>query len=113
MVDALLRHLESKMLLLWDRGFFSYELWRKLSARDVKVLARVTNRLILRPIRNLADDSYLAKIYKSASDRKKDQDGIMVRVIRYTLNDPQRVGHGEVHVLITNLFDEIFILLKN
>jgi hypothetical protein len=106
MVDALLRHLHSKMLLLWDRGFFSYELWRKLKAREVKVLARVTNRLILRPIRNLADGSYLAKIYKSASDREKDRDGIMVRVIRYKLNDPQRVGHGEVHVLITNLFDE-------
>jgi len=106
MVDALLRHLHSKMLLLWDRGFFSYELWRKLKVREVNVLARVTNRLILRSIRNLADGSYLAKIYKSASDRANDRDGIMVRVIRYRLNDPQRVGHGEVHVLITNLFDE-------
>jgi hypothetical protein len=27
-------------------------------------------------------------------------------VARYTLEDPQRVGHGKVHVLITNLFDE-------
>jgi hypothetical protein len=27
-------------------------------------------------------------------------------VIRYTLDDPQRVGHGEEHVLMTNLFDE-------
>ena len=29
----------------------------------------------------------------------------MVRVIRYTLNDPQRVGHGEEHVLLTTLLD--------
>jgi hypothetical protein len=106
MVDGLLRHLSPEMLLLWDRGFFSYEQWRKLDARGVKVLARVTSRLILRPIRTLADGSYLAKIYKSAYDRQKDRDGIVVRVIRYTLDDPQRVGHGEVHVLITNLFDE-------
>jgi hypothetical protein len=106
MVDGLLRYLSPEMLLLWDRGFFSYELWRKLDARGVKVLARVVNRLILRPIRTLADGSYLAKIYKSAYDRQKDRDGIMVRVIRYTLDDPQRVGHSEVHVLITNLFDE-------
>jgi hypothetical protein len=35
-----------------------------------------------------------------------DRDGIVVRVIRYTLADPQRVGHGEVHILITNLLDE-------
>jgi hypothetical protein len=106
MVDALLPHLTSQMLLLWDRGFFSYKLWQKLMARGVKVLARVTSRLILRPIRILGDGSYVAQIYKDAYDRQKDRDGIMVRVIRYTLDDPQRVGHGEEHVLITNLFDE-------
>jgi Insertion element 4 transposase N-terminal/Transposase DDE domain len=106
MVDALLRHLTPEMLLLWDRGFFSYGLWKKLDARGVKVLARVKSGLILRPIRNLADGSYIAKIYKSGYDRKKDRDGIEVRVIRYALDDPQRVGHGEEHVLITNLFDE-------
>ena len=44
---------------------------------------------------------YLAKVYKSPYDRQKDRDGTLVRVIRYALNDPQRVGHGEVHVLIT------------
>ena len=66
----------------------------------------MTSRLILKPLRNLADGSYLAKIYQSPSDREKDRDGIVVRVIRYTLDDPQRVGHEEVHTLITSLFDE-------
>jgi hypothetical protein len=106
MIAGVFRHLTSEMLLLWDRGYFSYELWQQLTTRAVKVLARVKSRLILRPIRHLADGSYLAKIYKSPSDREKDRDGIVVRVIRYTLDDPQRVGHGEEHVLITNLFDE-------
>ena len=95
------------MLLLEDRGFFSYDHWKELTSRDVKVLARVKSGLILKSIRNLADGSYLAKIYKNDSHRRKDRDGILVRVIRYTLNDPQRVGHGETHVLITNLLDEI------
>ena len=54
------------MLLLWDRGFFSYRLWKAVTARGVKILARVTSRLILKPIRDLADGSYLAKIYRSA-----------------------------------------------
>ena len=31
----------------------------------------------------------------------------MVRVIRYTLNDPQRVGHGQEHVLLTTLLDAV------
>ena len=106
MVGALLGHLEPEMLLLWDRGFFSYDLWNTVTARVVKILARVTSQLILKPIRNLADGSYLAKIYPSAYARQKDRDGLIVRVIRYTLDDPQRVGHGEVHTLLTNLFDE-------
>jgi hypothetical protein len=106
MVGGWLRHLTPEMLVLWDRGFFSYPLWQELISHHVKILARVTSRLILKPIRTLADGSYLAKIYRTASDRQKDRDGITVRVIRYTLDDPQRVGHGEVHVLITNLFDE-------
>jgi hypothetical protein len=106
MIGGLFRHLTSEMLLLWDRGFFSYDLWREMAARGVKVLARVKCQLILRPIEHLSDGSYLAKIYKSSYDRTKDRDGIVVRVIRYTLDDPQRVGHGEEHVLITNLLDE-------
>jgi hypothetical protein len=106
MAAALLDHLTPEMLLLLDRGFFSYELWRQLERRGVKLLARVIKSLVLQPIRILDDGSYLAKIYKDASDRQKDRDGITVRVIRYTLDDPQRVGHGEEHVLMTNLFDE-------
>jgi hypothetical protein len=107
MVAGLLRHLDSGMLLLLDRAYFSYDRWRRLGACGVKLLARVTKAMVLRPIRALADGSYLAKAYRSPSDRQEDRDGILVRVIRYTLDDPQRVGHGEEHVLITNLQDEV------
>ena len=105
MVGPLLRHLNAEMLLLWDRGFFSYGLWKDITARGAKILARVKSNLILEPIRGLADGSYLAKIYRTPYDRAKDRDGMIVRVIRYQLDDPQRVGHGEVHTLITNLLD--------
>jgi hypothetical protein len=106
MVGPLLSHLDDEMLLLWDRGFFSYNLWKDISLRRVKILARVKSNLILEPIRDLADGSYLAKIYPTPEDRRMDRDGLVVRVIRYTLDDPQRVGHGEVHTLITTLLDE-------
>jgi hypothetical protein len=106
MVEGLLRHLTPGMLLLLDQGFFSEKLWRKLAARGVEVLARVTTQLVLRPTRVLPDGSYLAKLYRNDYDRRKDRDGVVVRVIRYTLDDPQRVGHGEEHVLITTLLDD-------
>ena len=62
--------------------------------------------MILKPIKPLSDGSYLAKIYANSYDRKKDRRGIIVRVIKYTLNDPQRVGHQEEHTLLTDLLDE-------
>lgn len=105
MVAGLLRHLHPGMLLLWDRGFFSYALWKMLCSRGIQILARAKSSVILKPIRTLSDGSYLAKIYPRAWDREKDRNGIVVRVIRYTLNDPQRTGHGEEHVLITTLLD--------
>ena len=48
--------------------------------------------LILKPTRHLTDGSYLANIYPTPYDREKDRHGIEVRVIRYKLDDPQRVG---------------------
>ena len=53
----------------------------------------------------MPDGSSLAKIYPSCYARDKDRQGIVVRVIEYTLDDPQRTGHGETHRLVTNLFD--------
>lgn len=106
MVAGLMRHLQEGMLLLWDRNFFSYELWRTLTQKKhVHILARVKCNLVLEPIEELADGSYLAKIYRNSYDRHKDRNGIKVRVIKYSLDDPQRVGHGEVHTLITTLLD--------
>ena len=104
MVAGLTRHLQPGMLLLWDRNFFSYDLWKSL-AQKIHILARVKCSLILEPSEELADGSYLAKIYRNAYDRKKDRNGIVVRVIKYTLDDPQRVGQGEEHTLITTLLD--------
>jgi len=105
-LPALLKHVPEDALLLEDRGFFSYEHWKLAISRGTRLLVRVKNNLILRPIRELSDGSYLAKIYPRPYDREKDRNGIVVRVIRYKLDDPQRVGHDEEHVLMTNLLDE-------
>jgi hypothetical protein len=104
-VEHLWDQIPADALLLEDRGFFSYDHWKTLDARGVKLLARMKSNLILRPIEHLPDGSYLAKIYPSSYHRAKDRDGIVVRVIAYTLEDPQRTGHGETHRLLTNLLE--------
>jgi hypothetical protein len=105
LVPQLWPHLPPDTLLLEDRGFFSYEHWIALNLR-VKLLVRGKKNFVLKPIEHLSDGSYLAQIYPTSYDRDKDRNGVVVRVIEYTLNDPQRTGQGEVHRLLTNLLDE-------
>jgi hypothetical protein len=105
MAPGLFRHLRRDMLLMWDRGFFSYKLWQQIILSGCQLLARVSVSLVLKPTQELADGSYLAKIYPCYSMRNRDEGGIVVRVIRYTLNDPKRAGYGQEHVLLTTLLD--------
>lgn len=103
MAPALLRHLQPDMLLLWDRGFLSYDLVRRVRQRGAHLLARVKKNLVFRPLRRLRDGSYLAKLYPSPRHRDRDEGGLMVRIIKDTLDAPGRPGSGETHRLLTTL----------
>jgi hypothetical protein len=106
MAHYLLRSLQKDMLLLWDRNFLSYQTVAEVRQRGAHLLARIKSNLIFEPIRVLDDGSYLAKLYRSPADRRKDRDGIPVRIIEYTFDDPGRPGSGEPHRLLTMLLDE-------
>jgi hypothetical protein len=103
MAAYLLRFLREDMLLLWDRGFLSYALVQQVLGQRAHLLARIKNNLVFRPIRRLRDGSYLAKLYASPRHRARDEGGLVVRIIEYTLNDPGRSGSGEKHRLLTTL----------
>lgn len=105
MANWLLRFVGPGMLLLWDRNFLSYARVKQVMGRGGHLLAHVKKDLIFQPIQRFKDKSYLAKLYRNATDRKHDRDGILVRIIDYTLDDPSRVGHGEKHRLFTTLLD--------
>jgi hypothetical protein len=105
MAPGLFRHLKRGMLLLWDRGFLGYNLWQGVQLSGCELLARVSTRLVLRPVRALADGSYTANLYPSSHDRTRQRWGLLVRVIRYTHDDPRRVGCGQDHLLLTTLMD--------
>jgi len=105
MAHYLVRFLEENMLLLWDRGFLSYSLLKIVRSRKANLLGRIKKDAPFKPIRRLSDGSFLAKIYPSARHRERDQDGIVVRIIEYTFDDPGRPGVGEKHRLLTTLLD--------
>lgn len=105
MVAGLRRSVQPNMLLLCDRNFFSYARWQALASRGSQLLFRLQRGPKLTPMRALPDGSFLSKIYPSPAQRERDQQGMVVRVIRYTLDDPQRTGHGQIHTLLTTLLD--------
>lgn len=105
MAGAVLRFLEEGMLLLWDRNFLSFGHVAAVRARTAHLLARIKGNLVFEPLRVLDDGSYLAKIYPSAKHRARDEGGVVVRVIAYTLDDPGRPGGAQVHRLLTTLLD--------
>lgn len=105
MAPLLLRHLQPDMLLLWDRGFLSYALVQQVRQRKAALLARIKKNLVFQPVERLRDGSYLAKLYPSPRHRAREEGGVTVRIIDYTLNDPARVGAGETHRLLTTLLD--------
>ena len=100
------RDLPEKSLLLFDIGFCAYTLMRQVIDGKSDFLGRAKMNRRFKKTKVLSDGSYLSKIYATDYDRIHDRNGTVVRVIEYTLDDPQRVGHGEKHRLVTTLLDE-------
>ena len=101
----LLRSVFAGMLLLLDRGFYSFEMIERARARGAHLLGRVPAGVGLRVRHRLPDGSYWAYIYPADPARRQRGDHLLVRVLVYTLSDPARPGHGEPHRLVTTLLD--------
>jgi hypothetical protein len=105
MLKALMRWLAPNMLLLWDRGFLSFENVRDVLAGDAHLLARIKKNNVFIKLKRLSDGSYLAKIYPSTHHRNSDRGGLEVRIIEYQIDDPGRPNSGTPHRLLTTLLD--------
>jgi len=101
----LLRSVGEDDLLMWDRGFHSFDMAYQTKKSGADFLGRVPSNVNLRPIRELPDGSYLAYMYPSDYKRKKQGEHLLVRVIDYTIDEPNRPGHALRHRLITSLLD--------
>jgi len=82
----LLGRLAPGMLCLADRAFYSFEAWQQASATGADLLWRVKDTLILDPVEDLADGSWLAEVAHSTKDRHRRHPAT-VRVIAYTVDD--------------------------
>ena len=95
--------LQKEMLCMADRFFPSYKLWQMAAKTGADLLWRVRQNARLDLDKRLPDGSYLSRIYASTADRRKQRNGIVVRVIDYRLQDVE--GAESIYRLITTILD--------
>jgi len=95
------------VLLLADRLFVGFELWRTAGATGAELVwrAKCGKTAPKLPVDQvLSDGSWRSRLY-AASDRRK-RDPIVVRVIEYTICDPGRPqAKGVTYRLVTTILD--------
>jgi hypothetical protein len=130
LADELLSGLGPGMLCLADRGLYSFQRFQTARQTGAQLLWRVPANMILPREQQLADGSYLTRIYANQPDQRAQRDGQQVRVVEYQLDDglsdpeqryrllctipePEQAPAGELGVLyherweIENALDEL------
>jgi hypothetical protein len=112
--------IESDMLVIADRNFYSFELWAQALATGADLLWRVTATVTLPVIESLPDGSYRSIVINPkitgtrrqqlinqvrAGHQVSPDAAIPVRVVEYDVPDREGNGTGELICLITSILD--------
>ena len=89
------------MLVLADRNYVGYPLWRRAMATGADLLWRVPSRQRLPVQRCLSDGSFLSEFRASGRDRRRTHGTCPVRVVVYRLPDADE----DVYRLVTTVLD--------
>lgn len=106
----LLRSVTPEMLVLADRGLYSYNVIEAVRERGAHALIRISASVAPEPVRVLSDGSVLSRIRPT----RGRPDGVrrwrgahqLVRVISYSMTDPTQPGYGERYRVVTTMLDE-------
>jgi hypothetical protein len=108
------------MLFTADRGFYSFELWRRAAGTGAHLLWRIGDTLDLPTVADLGDGSYTSVVFApktptAARDRIvararaghaiDDERARLVRVIEYEITDRGAPGERELVCLLTTITD--------
>jgi Insertion element 4 transposase N-terminal/Transposase DDE domain len=96
-------HLRPGMLCLADRAFVGYTLWRDAAASGADLLWRARRIAVFPCLQRLDDGSYLSRLYPSPDHRRRDRDGLTVRIIEYRM--PDVPGGDQIYRLVTTILD--------
>lgn len=105
LAESVLRSLTPGMLLLADRGFFSYTLWDKSRATGADLLWRLKSNAVLPVETRYSDGSFASHVYPGTKARRNHTDAIAVRVVEYTLDRADAESSERTYRLLTTITD--------
>src|SRR4051794_4690199 len=112
LLGRILTGFEDGMLVLADRGFFGYDVWRQAAATGAELVWRLNDNVEVPVLSWLPDGSYRSELLprqlktdlrRGMKRRVHDDDRIPIRVIEYMLTN--REESTETIRLITTIMD--------
>jgi hypothetical protein len=103
MARDLVGRLKPGMLVLSDRGFYGFHLWKQAAGTGADLLWRVKTNLRPKYLETLDDGSWLARIVPTSGPNRASTDPLLVRVIDYTIDDGR--DNPEQYRLLTTILD--------
>jgi hypothetical protein len=97
LIEEMFSSMGPGMLVLADRGIYSFHRWIKAVDTGADLLWRVNSNLILQPVELLVDGSYVAEVIPP---KKSGRLPFRLRVVEYRLP-----GSDEVYRLVTTIMD--------
>jgi Insertion element 4 transposase N-terminal/Transposase DDE domain len=102
LAGELIDRLEPGMLVLADRGFCGFPLWKRAVATGADLLWRAMANMKPRYLETLGDGSWLAELRPSGNARRH-ADPLIIRVIDYQIDDGR--PNDETYRLFTTILD--------
>jgi Insertion element 4 transposase N-terminal/Transposase DDE domain len=93
------------MLVIADRGFYSFGLWNQAREGGADLLWRTKSNHRLAVEERLADGSFLSRVFEISNFKRRGA-GVPVRVVEYRLDDPGRPQADDTRYrLLTTILD--------
>lgn len=109
LIEEMFSALRPGMLVLADRGVYSFQRWIRAVDTGADLLWRATSNLILRPVEYLVDGSYIAEVIPP---KKSGAVSFRLRVVEYRLRGV-RDGKDELYRLVTTILDPALASAKD
>jgi hypothetical protein len=122
LLTGILGAFEQGMLVIADRNFYSFDLWRQALDTGADLLWRVTSTVTLPVVEPLSDGSYRSVVINPKISRARRakllerihggesvpaEQAVPVRVVEYEVPDREGNGTGELICLITSILDPV------